>query len=64
MENHSKKPITAVNENILKEISKSLQELTFGTVTIKVHNSKIMQLEVTQNKRFDEIWVSENGSGI
>ena len=60
--NDSKKQI--VNDSILKEISKSLQGLAFGTVTIKVHNSKIVQLEVTQNKRFDDVWVSEGGAGI
>lgn len=52
-----------VSDAILKEISKSIQGLAFGTVTIKVHNSRVVQLEVTQNKRFDDVWLTE-GSGI
>lgn len=53
-----------INDGILKEIAKSLQGLAFGTVTIKVHNSKIVQMEVTQNKRFDEAWIQGSGAGI
>lgn len=60
----SQKTINAVNEAIAKEIAKSVQGLSFGTVTIKVHNSKIVQLEVTENKRFDDFWANQNGSGI
>lgn len=53
-----------VNDAILKEISESLQRLAFGTVTIKVNNHKIVQIEVAENKRFDDVWVMESGGGI
>jgi hypothetical protein len=33
-------------------------------VTIKVQDSKIIQIEVTKRKRFDEAWKLEGGAGI
>ncbi len=53
-----------INDAIIKEISESVRGLSFGTVMIKVHNSKIVQIEVTQNKRFDDVWTAEGGGGI
>jgi len=53
-----------VNDAILKNISESLHGLTFGTVTIKVNHSRIVQIEVTESKRFDEVWHVEDGNGI
>lgn len=53
-----------VNDAILKELSDALQRLAFGTVTIKVNHHKIVQVEVTENKRFDDVWAHESGSGI
>jgi len=35
--------------------------LDYGDVLIKVHNSRIVQIEVTQKKRFDDV---KEGSGI
>lgn len=60
----TKKKTNAVNESIVREIAKCLQGLAFGNITIKVHNSKIVQLEVTENKRFDDKWVTPSGDGI
>lgn len=53
-----------VNDAILKEISDAIHRLAFGTVTIKIHNSKILQIEVAENRRFDDVWSVEGGGGI
>lgn len=53
-----------VNNAILRNIADSLQGIAFGTVTIKINNSRIVQIEVTENKRFDDVWSAESGSGI
>lgn len=53
-----------INEAILKEVSEALESLAFGTVTIKVNHYKIVQIEVSENKRFDDRWQHENGGGI
>lgn len=53
-----------VNDAILKEIRDAIEPLEFGIVTIKVHGSKIIQIEVTEKKRFDDIWRVEEGGGI
>ncbi|MFA7255691.1 MAG: YezD family protein [Candidatus Omnitrophota bacterium] len=52
-----------VNDAILKEISDAIHRLAFGTVTIKINQSKIVQIEVAESKRFDNVWPLE-GSGI
>ncbi len=53
-----------INDAIIKDISESVHGLIFGTVTIKVNNAKIVQIDVTENKRFDDIWIAEGGGGI
>jgi hypothetical protein len=53
-----------INDAIIKDISESIHKLKFGTVTIVVHNSKIVQIEVTEKNRFDEVWHVEGGGGI
>lgn len=53
-----------VNGAIIKEISNAIGALEFGTVMVKVHGSKIIQIEVTEKKRFDDIWRVEGGGGI
>jgi len=52
-----------LNDAIIRDIRNVIAELDYGTVTIKVHNGQIMQIEVTTKKRFDNGLV-ENGSGI
>lgn len=54
---------TMINEAILKDLGEKLKKVSFGSVTIKINNARIVQIEVTENKRFDEMWSSE-GSGI
>ncbi|MEI8349545.1 MAG: YezD family protein [Candidatus Omnitrophota bacterium] len=53
-----------VNDAIVKDISDAIHNLKYGTVTIMVHNSRIVQAEVTEKKRFDDIWLVEGGGGI
>jgi len=60
----SQKTKNIVNDAILKEIAGAVGSLEYGTVEIKVHNSKIIQIEVTEKKRFDDVWRVEEGGGI
>jgi len=53
-----------VNDAIIKDIATAIGSLEYGTVTIKVHETKIIQIEVTEKKRFDDIWRVEGGGGI
>lgn len=53
-----------VNDGIIKNISESIHGISFGTVTITVHNSKIVQIEVSQKSRFDDVWTVQEGGGI
>jgi hypothetical protein len=53
-----------INDAILKEISDAIHGLAFGTVTIKINQSKIVQIEVAESKRFDDVWSVEGGGGI
>lgn len=53
-----------VNNGIIKEIAGTVEGLDYGTIEIKVHNSKITQIEVTQRKRFDDVWDTGEGGGI
>jgi len=58
------KPKHIVNDAILKDINDAVGSLKYGDITIKVHNAKILQIEVTEKKRFDDIWKLEEGGGI
>ncbi len=53
-----------INDAIIKDIRDAVGELAFGTVTITVQNRKITQIEVSQRKRFDDVWKIEGGGGI
>lgn len=64
MNSNSKLTKNIVNDAIIKEISDALSSLEYGTVTIKVHDRKITQVEVAERKRFDEAWKVEEGGGI
>lgn len=52
-----------INDAIIKDIYDAVGSLAYGTITIKVHNAKITQIEVTEKKRFDDLW-GEEGGGI
>ena len=53
-----------VNDAILKDIIEKVNGLEYGSVLIKVHDSKIVQVEVSQKSRFDDVWLTEKGGGI
>lgn len=53
-----------INDAIIKDISDSIHGLNFGTVIITVHNSKIVQIEVSKKSRFDDVWMVQEGEGI
>ena len=52
-----------VDETVLKKIGESLNGLKFGSITITVHNSKIVQVDRVEKTRFDRETVNE-GEGI
>lgn len=51
------------NEKIVNEIAQAVAGLEFGSVLIKIHDAKIVQVEITERKRFDDCRV-EKGGGI
>ena len=53
-----------INDAIIKELNDSVHGLKYGTISITVHNSKIVQIEVSEKKRFDDVWTIEEGGGI
>jgi hypothetical protein len=53
-----------VNDAIIKDIAVAVGSLEYGTVTIKVHETKIIQIDITEKKRFDDVWRVEGGGGI
>lgn len=53
-----------VNDAIIKDIAQAVDNLEYGTVTVKVHDRKITQVEVAQKKRFEDVWRIEEGGGI
>lgn len=52
-----------INDAIFKDIVEVLRGLQFGEVIIKVHDSKIIQVEKTEKSRYDSFHV-EQGGGI
>ncbi len=54
----------SANDAVIKNIADAVAGLDYGSVVIKVHNAKIVQVEVTERKRFDEFWNVEKGGGI
>ena len=56
-------PRNIVNDAIIKDIATAIGSLEYGTVIIKVHETKIIQIEVTEKKRFDDVWRVEGVVG-
>lgn len=40
------------NERIMSEIIKNINQISFGEVIITIHDSKIVQIEKREKKRF------------
>lgn len=56
-----------INEAITKEVARSVAQVKFGSLLITVHNSRIVQIEVAEKRRFDNLWYNaedEEGGGI
>ena len=53
-----------INDAIIKEIAEIVGSLKFGEVIIKVHDSKIIQVEKTEKARYDSYHSMEQGGGI
>jgi len=53
-----------LNDTIVKEVSEAVESLEYGEVHIKIHNKKIIQIEIAERKRFDGVWKLEEGGGI
>ena len=54
----------ATNDAIIWDIRNVIADLDYGTVTIKVHNGRIAQIETTTKRRFDDCGLVEKGGGI
>ena len=55
---------SVLNDAIIKNVRDAVVGLDFGTILIKVHDAKIVQIEVTSRLRFDDVWKLEGGAGI
>jgi hypothetical protein len=53
-----------VNDAIVKDLIDKIGGLKYGSVVIKVHDSKIVQIEVSNKSRYDDVWLIEEGGGI
>ena len=53
----------AVNGSIVRDIGEAVKSLGCGTITITVRESRIMQLDVTEKRRYDDVWCF-GGGGI
>ena len=52
-----------INDAIIKDIAEAVASLRFGEIVIKVHDSKIIQIEKTEKTRYDSYHM-EQGGGI
>ena len=41
-----------LSQNIIDEIVRSIQQINYGEVMITIHNSKVVQIEKREKKRF------------
>lgn len=49
---------------VLRELAKAVARLKYGTISLKVHEGKVTQMDITEKKRFDESRGFEKGDGI
>lgn len=57
------KNLNTADETVLKKILETLKGLRFGSITVTVHNSKIVQIERVEKTRLDRETVGA-GEGI
>jgi len=53
-----------INDSIIQDLSEQVIDLKFSAIVIKVHDSKIAQVDVTERKRYEDVWFVEKGGGI
>lgn len=53
-----------INDAIIKNISDTIHQLKDGVVTIRVRDHKILQIGVTEENRYEDVWRVEGGAGI
>jgi hypothetical protein len=55
-----------VNDAIIKDIADSIHRIESGTIMISIHDFRIIQVDIktTEKRRFDDVWLHENGEGI
>ncbi len=54
----------AAADAMIQELKKTIEALKYGTITIKVHNGKVAQIETTARRRFRVPLDFEKGDGI
>ena len=42
----------AIKQKVLDEVAKAIKHINYGEVVITIHNSKIVQIEKREKKRF------------
>ena len=60
----TKKDKSIINDAIIKNVADVVSGLEYGEISIKVHDYKIAQIEVTERKRFNDVWLIGEGGGI
>lgn len=60
------KPITKkfINTAILQDVVETAAKIEYGTIMLKIHDSSIVQMEVTEKFRFQNTESVEEGGGI
>jgi hypothetical protein len=53
-----------INETILQDVLESIVKIGSGTITLKVHNAAISEMEISEKFRFKNTDYVENGGGI
>ena len=43
-----------IDQKVLDEVVKSIQQIKYGEVVITIHNSEIVQIEKREKKRFQK----------
>ncbi|WP_083448437.1 YezD family protein [Lysinibacillus sp. FSL H8-0500] len=46
--------MTNIKADVFKEIVDHLSNISYGAITITIHNGSITQLDVTKKKRFEQ----------
>lgn len=58
------KRLVVGNESILKAIAGAVASVKYGDIVIKIHDSRIVQVEKTEKTRYDNYRGMEQGCGI